>query len=527
MHKNFTLPEDFWENIEIDGEDLDHLNSHLLEVETPLTPNALVAELVPARIQREKETAQANRAKAGKSYLPKDRYEVGEKLVFHAFDSALGEVTGSRAAKAGAGDPFDVIEVVFPDGHKREFAMGLEHHRLNEPMKTDETDPLTSPDHVISEYGSMLEDKLAAELQENEDFVYIAGRWFPKALIVDVNIGNLNLAEAVLDMHEGGPIPTESLLKEVGLPEGVNPKLAEFSLDMALQDDKRFDEVGPAGEVAWFLRRVEPQEVLETPLFLRHEQSDYERDLLTEEMINLETLVDDELSPVEGLGEELDEIEVRLIFPHWQVGSLPLTSRMLRFFPTAYESPRIRFMLVDGQSGEKFPGWVVRLEKYVYGLKDWYRERGMMPGSYVKVRRGENPGEVVVDFAAHRANKEWVRTALVGADGGVVYAMLKQPVFTTFDERMMVFMPSEFETLEARWAKGTRRPFEETIVNTMRELAKLNPQSHVHVTELYSAVNLIRRTPPGPIMALLNSRPWFVHVGDLHYRVEGAGEGQD
>jgi hypothetical protein len=56
------------------------------------------------------------------------------------------------------------------------------------------------------------------------------------------------------------------------------------------------------------------------------------------------------------------------------------------------------------------------------------------------------------------------------------------------------------------------------VVNTMRELAKLNPQSHVHASELYAAINIVRRCPPGPLLALLASRSWFVHVGDLHFR---------
>jgi hypothetical protein len=55
-------------------------------------------------------------------------------------------------------------------------------------------------------------------------------------------------------------------------------------------------------------------------------------------------------------------------------------------------------------------------------------------------------------------------------------------------------------------------------VNTVKELAKLNPQAHVHATELYAAINIIRRCPPEPILALLASRPWFDHVGDLHFR---------
>jgi len=56
------------------------------------------------------------------------------------------------------------------------------------------------------------------------------------------------------------------------------------------------------------------------------------------------------------------------------------------------------------------------------------------------------------------------------------------------------------------------------VTQTLRELAKLNPQSHVHASELYAAVNIVRRCPPAPILAYLASAPWFVHVGDLHYR---------
>ena len=63
------------------------------------------------------------------------------------------------------------------------------------------------------------------------------------------------------------------------------------------------------------------------------------------------------------------------------------------------------------------------------------------------------------------------------------------------------------------------RPNRKVIVNTVRELAKLNPQNHVHASELYAAVNVVMRCPPGPMLALLASRPWFIHVGDLHYRL--------
>ncbi len=84
----------------------------------------------------------------------------------------------------------------------------------------------------------------------------------------------------------------------MALPEGVNPKLAEFSLNFALQEDERFDEVGPAGQVLWCLRRLEPQEVREVPLYLEYSPIEYDPDDLTDQMLNLEAHLDDELSDV-------------------------------------------------------------------------------------------------------------------------------------------------------------------------------------------------------------------------------------
>ena len=74
--------------------------------------------------------------------------------------------------------------------------------------------------------------------------------------------GHLNLAEAILDMAGGGPLPTKALLEQVGLTSNTNSNLVEFSLDHALQEDPRFDEVGPAGETLWFLNRLEPESCL-------------------------------------------------------------------------------------------------------------------------------------------------------------------------------------------------------------------------------------------------------------------------
>jgi len=118
--------------------------------------------------------------------------------------------------------------------------------------------------------------------------------------------------------------------------------------------------------------------------------------------------------------------------------------------------------------------------------------------------------EVAFDSGAHR------EFAI-----GLVLAMLKQFVRARYDERMAIAVP-EPETLDRIWEKHAkeRTPFERIVVNLLRELAKLNPQANVHASELYAAVNLVRRAPPGPILALLNTRPWFQHVGDLYFKLD-------
>jgi hypothetical protein len=524
---SYSLREDYWDTFEVQEEDIEFLFQHLLEVETPLTPRELMQALVRDRIDREKKSIEKRRSAGGDIFKPKESYETGQVLAFPAFNWRQGKVTGKRPGANPDTSPFEVIEVEFEAGDRREFACGLEDHRLNTPLEFAPEDSLMNPDLVMEVHGDQLSDTLEEHLLGNPETVYIAGRWFPRALLVDVNVGHLNLAEALLDMEAGGPLSTRTLLEQVELPTNINPKLVEFSLDLALQDDARFDEVGPAGQVLWFLNRLEPKAVLEAPLTLRYKQIEYDRSVLDDQMLELEKELEDELSPfVKTDFQKVDQLELRLIYPHWRAGTLPLSPRLSRLFPTAYEAPRIQLMLVDGETGDTFPGWVVRENRYVYGLEEWYKERSLIPGSRIQIRRSEKPGEVIVQTDSRRTSREWVRTVLVGTDGGVVLAMLKQVVPSNYDERMAIAVP-DAQALDAVWdrIRKERTPFEKVVVDMFRELAKLNTQQHVHASELYAAVNLKRRCPPGPILALLASRPWFAHVGDFYYRLtdfEGA-----
>ena len=442
-------------------------------------------------------------------------------MVFPAFDWQKGEVTGTRTGENPAIGQFGVIKVEFENGETHEFAAGIEDHALNIPPEAAQSDTLLT-DTVIGEFRDLIVEQIELGLSVHDNFVQIAGRWFLRALLVDVNTGHMNLAEAVLDMNSGGPLSTGDLVKELDLPEDVHPNLIEFSLDHALQEDPRFDEVGPAGIVAWYLKALEPKSVQETPLYLQYAPIEYDPDSLTSEMKSLEELLDDELTPLrEKKKYPIKDVEVRLIFPHWRAGTLPLSERVMPLFPTAYEAPRIRFTLIDGNSGEKFPGWVVRKERYVSGLKGWYDKKGLIPGGIVYIKPGKEPGEVIVETKSSRSTKEWMRTILVGSDNELVFATLKQIVKSDYNARMAVVIP-DIDPVDLVWEKNSNKPppFEQIVVDTVRELSKLNPQGHVHVTELYAAVNIVRRCPPGPLMSLLETRPWFVHVGDLHFRFD-------
>lgn len=508
-----------WPNFSIEPEDLEFLSSYLLEQETPLGPEALAVQLIANRLSRPAPEPAGTVGK--KMYLPKEKYAAGDEVFFPALKNSSGQVSAVRQAGTLNGNPFDVIDVQMQDGTRREFAAGLPEHVLNNPPKKEDK-PKIDAAEVAKQHAKQIVPKIVAALKASPEFVYIAGRWFPKALIVDVNPGQMNVAEAFLDMAAGGPLPTSQLLGQVELPAGVNLKLAEFSLDLALQNDERFDEVGPAGEVAWFLRRLEPEAVRETPIYLRYQGEEIDRSALGEDMLDLEGRLDDELTPWDVQEDtEPKLLDIPLLYPHWRAGTLPLTLKMGHLFPTALESPRVRFEFVDTANNERFQGWVVRPERYIYGLRQWYEARGLMPGSLVRVRRGENPGEVLVSTEAHRASKEWVRTALVGTEGGVVYATLKQQVNSSFDERMMIHLPGELNMLDAAWLRrvGRSANLENILSDTLRDLAKLNTQGHVHATELYSAVNLTLRCPPGQILAQLASNPLFQHVGHLHFRL--------
>jgi hypothetical protein len=433
-------------------------------------------------------------------------------------DYRVGEVVGVRPGHNPEYDPFKVIKVQFDTGEEREFAAEFENgHPLNQQVYgTMDAEQRLSPEEMAARYGPAIQQELEARLESEPDFIRLAGKWFRRDLLVEVHEGHLNLAEAVLDVAGGGPLPTDALLGDVELPAEISPQLRVFSLNYALQQDERFDEVGPAGEVLWYLSRLEPDAIKETPIYLQYEPLAYEPPLLTSEMRSLERKLNDEWSDLHPPKEISEPVELVLIYPHWRCGTLPLSSQLSQVFPSAL-TQRIRFTFIDGDTGEEMPGWVVHKDRYVYGLDRWYRDNNIPVGAYLEVSRGENPEQIIIRPRNRRSRKEWVRVAMP-RDGRLTFEMHKEQIACDYEE-LMIMGTAELDGLERLWVRIQRRglSLEDVIADVFPELVKLSPQGNVHAATLYSAVNATMRTPPGPLLEVLVTSDRYAPVGDNYW----------
>ena len=520
MIQRATQTPEYWGSaFTITDQDLEHLLNLFFEDELPRADDELALAIVRWRCQREESAVSRELAK-GALYQPKHVYQAGQRIVFPALDYAVGNVVAVRDGLNPEAGPFQVIQVQFDGQPDREFAANFPYpHRLNEEsagtMPTDGGAQRSSED-LYRLYGPQVRDKLAAALKQRSDFVWLFGKRFPAGLAADVNVGHLNLAEAVLDVAGGGPLPTETLLRDVGLPTEINKQLQEFSLNYALYRDDRFDEVGPAGEVLWFLRRLEPPEVLFPPRRLTYQPAPYRRELLDDALLRIERDLDDELSDLPTPEDLPDEITFALTFPHRRVGTLPLSPSLSPSFPTG-RTQRIRFTFEDARSGQRWPGWVVREHRYVFGLDTWYEANDVPVGGWVQLRRSDEPGVVMVDLQSRRPKREWVRVA-TAKDGKLVFEMLKRQMTCEYDELMVVAVddPAGVDQVWVR-AEEHHRPLADLIQDAFPQLARLSPQGTVHSKTLYSAINVLRRIPPGPLFAELVAHPSLRAVGDGYW----------
>jgi len=518
MSNPALFQEKYWDNFQIQQEDIDFIYNYLLEIEKPQTPRQILTAIIQYKIDEIKKTREKEINKSGVQYLPSNNYEIGQSISFPTLEWQAGNVESVREGFNPDFQSFNVINMIMDNGEKRSFASGLEKHKLNHLTFSEKEESLGNPEKVIEIFGEIFTQQLETYLEKNDELVKIAGSWFPKCLLVDINNGHLNLTEAVLEEVNGEPLSTQQIIDLIELKSDSNHQLTEFSLNYALQEDNRFDEVGPAGEVLWCLRELEPEDVRNVPIYLRYDQSAIENDKIQSLLSQFEGGFFDELENWGNSDKCNDAIIVSIIYPHWQSGTLPLSQSLVKLFPTAFESERVRFTFIDQKNKKRFPGWVIRSSKYVTGLTNWYKTNGLIPGSLVTVRKGENPGEIIIESEKCRQSREWIHTALMGSDKRIVIGMLKQNISTTFNERMAIAVPDP-DSFNEKWERGkfSKEETDKLIFQVMRELSKLNPQ--VHAQELYATTNVILRCPPSVVLNFLITNPEVSHLGDLYFRI--------
>ena len=522
------LPANHWAyKFTIGADDIESITSLLLDNESPLSSIELATAIIEARESKQRQQLQ-RQYHGTKLYRPADSYQVGDRLVFSQMDYATASVIGLRNGRSSEQSAISVATVDFDDecrqsnGKGREFVVNypaehpLNDDSFNRPPEQLDTD--FTVDDIISDPATNIVEQVNDALERNPDLVRIAGTWFVRELIVEVSIGHLHLAEAILDMHGGGPLTTEQILQEIGGMGEAQIPLQVFSLNYAMNQDERFDEVGPAGHVLWHLKRLLPRMVRQVPAILQYDAIEYSRDLLSREMLQLEYDLDDEHSPISSPRPE-DEVSLTLIYPHRRVGTLPINSETCYIFPEA-KTPRIAITMIDAIDKEEYPCWVVHECKYVFGLAPLYQKHHLPVGAFVYLNRTSDPSRIEIEFGNYRPRTEWIPLVERTENNRLRFQSAKRAIGADYDDMIIVGINNlpEVDKL-GKDLQTSKVTLSELLRSLIAELCKQNPQATVHAKVLYSALNILRRCPPGPMFATLMANPDFEYVGGDYWKL--------
>jgi hypothetical protein len=360
--------EQYWrQEFDVTDRDLEDLGLLFLETERPLTVPEMSRSLIVNYCQRETSLIQRQLAQ-GAVYRPNGSFSVGQSLVFPHLDFSLGTVVDIRDGHNPEYGEFKVIMVEFEDhgAKNRAFASELQvPHKLS----FDNDEPLDTafalfPDALYDEYGDLTSARLAKRLATSSEFVDLYGHWLPKSMLADLHIGHLNIAEAVIDV-QGKPVQAKDLLADLDLPQEIPQSIKEFSLNLALSQDKRFDDVGDDKKTMWGLRRREPEGAFSVPERLRHTKATYDRTGLDVAHLQLEREIDDEASGLIAppTATRVNSLTLTLTYPHWRAGTLPLTDRTKVLFPSGRSNQHTLITFWDRANQHEFPGWKSGIEQ--------------------------------------------------------------------------------------------------------------------------------------------------------------------
>lgn len=515
MNQPQTQTPEYWGNdFNITDSDIEEIYNGILEAEQPQTAGQIARIIIEYRVAEEK--ARIKQLLSGRSvYQPKNSYSVGDEIVFPALKFAQATVADVRKGYDPQVGKFNVIGVKL-NNKTREFAADFPGDHVLNMENAEAFDPFANLDleTLYERFESQVARKVTEALEKSQAFVRLGDQWFVKELMAEVNIGHLHLAEAVLEMNDGGPLPTEEILVHLDMDAALEASVQRFSLEYALLNDGRFDEVGPPGKVSWYLQRLEPEAVKSPPELLEYSPVEYDESLLSPQLLLLERELDDEWSDLEPATMVRPTI-LSLTYPHRWAGTLPLSSRTRPLFPSGISAHQ-RITLIDEQTEQSIEAWIVQEHRYIYGLSEWFEENEIPIGGFITLKPGPETGVVLIDFDRRRPQREWVRLASV-ENNRLKFELERRSVSCGYDDLLIV--GTDYVAAVEAYARRVRandRSLGSILTEIFPELAQLNPQQTVHSKTLYSAINMVKRIPPGPLFAELVKNNSFQPVGD-HY----------
>jgi len=519
IHRQTQSPE-YWSAFKLGADDIEFVSNLLLEASAPKRTNEIALALVQHRVDLE--SANLRRQLGSQTiYQPKRQFTEGEAVVFPALNFTSGRVLGVRTGHNPDLGTFEVVKVEMDGGKQREFAANfLGQHRLNDldvAALTNNDDSLQTPEQLFEVYGEPLTAAINAALAGQSDFIRIKDEWFLRAMMAEVNVGHLNLAEAVLDMANGGPLTTDVLLHDLGLPPDITGSVQEISLNRALGHDDRFDEISLNEKPAWFLRRLEPVEVRQIPTSLMPARfPSTHSTTISDELRALAAQLDDELEfkSSEGVA-PAESASTILTFPHKRAGTLGWSRGLASVLPIV-EKPRVPVTFQDRVNGRQYVVWLVRDGRYIYGLGDWYKQNELPVGASIEISRSDADNIWIIDAKRHKPRREWVRVGSV-RDNRLRLDTAQRAVTAEVEDLMAIFVddPRVFDNM-----RGTQpREVAQSVREVFPEIAKLSPQGNVHARTLYSAVNVVTRAAPLDVFAALVASGSYVPVGDNYWHL--------
>jgi hypothetical protein len=506
----------YWqEQFSVSTKDIEFIYHQILEQNHLFNLDDIAIALVKRHCDAE-EVATRSELQLGRVYQPNESFAVNEPLVFPLFDFALGTVQYTRPGHHPEYGNFTVLGVTFqPGSAAREFVADFPHdHPLNVGRQSlSNLQGLLSPEELFQQYQSPIRAKIKVALRANNDFVEFHEQYFLRDMLAEFHEGLFNIADAAIDINNG-PLNVNTLIEQMGLAEASKiTDVLRFSVNYRLDSDERFDDVGPDGQVLWYLRRLEPVEAYQQPRRLQAKTSSYDVRAFDDTLRSLLTDIDDETTnptDIPLVGPDIDQVTLTLNYPHRRAGTLPLTPKTQSFFPMSFYNP-VRFEFIDGRTGDAFPGWTVLSDNYILGLADWYQRHNLPVGAYIQLKRTADPMRVIVDYRAIRPQRDWIRMAVVSNYKLSFQMMNKETIRCQYDELMIIGEANQAD-LDRLWLNTTEKaiPVYDLLCQLFPELSKLNPQSTVHVKTLYSAVNVIRRAAPGLIFQELTRHRCFI-----------------